>query len=507
MGQGGGMVVARRLKWKLRLPLLVLLTALAMSLATLSLAVTALTWGECRSLSQALQQQGDKPTLLEGISPDMTRDSGKPGMRLSFLQGLVESKRLTRIRRERGRVSGSKNKQPMAAHFEVIPNNNAGTYTVERDGLIKQWSECPLQTRNTLSYNNRTGEFVVLKDGLYYMYSQVHCDDNTTAYLKLEVLVDNVVILKCVQGLPPTPLYSQQLAVHSCQASGLVQLRKKSQIKILSIAGVHLKTKTFAYFGLFKLCVVEVWPELMVSPVSAGMAALAGVLLCLAAQVLQSAEMARLRWELEGLREECGARRTTDESQDESPALARTRAPGYTSPAPQLRDCPQPARTRHREPERQALRVERDSEGRRRQRSERKNSLIHLVPSSYQSEGDSTIIHWQKILHTGESFEQNNSTIAIKRNGYYLIYTQVLYQDTTFVMGHVVKRREQRKQKEGETLLRCTQNMPAKQPFNTCYSAGIYRLQKGDIIELLIPRNSANIVMESDSTYMGLMKV
>ncbi|GCB64680.1 hypothetical protein scyTo_0013372 [Scyliorhinus torazame] len=139
--------------------------------------------------------------------------------------------------------------------------------------------------------------------------------------------------------------------------------------------------------------------------------------------------------------------------------------------------------------------------------TERRNSLIHLVPSSYRSQGDSTVIHWQKILHTGESFEQNNSTIAIKGNGYYLIYTQVLYQDRTFVMGHVVKRREQRRQNEGETLLRCTQNMPADQPFNTCYSAGIYRLQKGDIIEMVIPRNSANIVMDRDSTFMGLMKV
>ncbi|XP_072349411.1 tumor necrosis factor ligand superfamily member 13-like [Scyliorhinus torazame] len=214
--------------------------------------------------------------------------------------------------------------------------------------------------------------------------------------------------------------------------------------------------------------------------------------------------MARLRRELQGLREECdawGAREDVGESLDVSPGLGNTR------PLPQLRDYTHAARARTGEPERQALRVERDSEGKHRHRQRRRNSLIHLVPSSYRSQGDSTVIHWQKILHTGESFEQNNSTIAIKGNGYYLIYTQVLYQDRTFVMGHVVKRREQRRQNEGETLLRCTQNMPADQPFNTCYSAGIYRLQKGDIIEMVIPRNSANIVMDRDSTFMGLMKV
>ncbi|XP_078389827.1 tumor necrosis factor ligand superfamily member 13 isoform X2 [Cetorhinus maximus] len=239
----------------------------------------------------------------------------------------------------------------------------------------------------------------------------------------------------------------------------------------------------------------------MVSPVFLGVAALAGVLLCLAAQVLQSVEVARLRRELQGLREECSG------SLDVPPALANTRPPGYTSPTPRLCDPTHPACSHNREPERQALRVERDSERKWRHKQRRRNSLIHLVPSSYRTQGDSTIIHWQKTLHTGESFEQNNSTIAIKGNGYYLIYTQVLYQDQTFVMGHVVKRKEQKRQKEGETLLRCTQNMPEEQPFNTCYSAGIYKLQKGDIIELVIPRNSANIIMEKDSTFMGLMKV
>ncbi|XP_041034914.1 tumor necrosis factor ligand superfamily member 12 [Carcharodon carcharias] len=256
MGQVGGMTGTRRLRWKRRLGFLVLLTALAISLATFSLAVAALSWVECRSLSRSLQawqnnveQQGDKSTLLESIHPDLPQDSGSPGVRLSFLQELLESKRLTRIRRERRKVPGVKNKLPIAAHFEVVPNNADGTYIVEQGGIIRQWSECQLQVKNALLYNNKTGEFTVLKEGLYYMYSQVHCDDNTTAYLKLDVKVDNVVTFKCLQGLPPTPPYSQ----HSCQASGLIRLQKRSQIRIYSIAGVHLKAKTFAYFGLFKL--------------------------------------------------------------------------------------------------------------------------------------------------------------------------------------------------------------------------------------------------------------
>uniref|UniRef100_UPI00398EED79 tumor necrosis factor ligand superfamily member 13 n=1 Tax=Pristiophorus japonicus TaxID=55135 RepID=UPI00398EED79 len=235
------------------------------------------------------------------------------------------------------------------------------------------------------------------------------------------------------------------------------------------------------------------------------LAAAAGILLCLAAQLWQSAEVARLGRELESLRDTCGAPASRGERQRVTQQVASVLT--NTLVAQPRRDPAAPARSRNGDPARQALRVQRDSEGKRKRKEKRKNSLIHLVPSSYRSQGDSTVIHWQTTLHTGQSFEQNNSTIAIKRDGYYFIYTQVLYRDHTFIMGHVVKRKDRGWRRDEETLLRCARNMPEKQPFNTCYSAGIYRLQKGDIIELVIPRHSANIVMEKDSTFMGLLKV
>ncbi|XP_043539389.1 tumor necrosis factor ligand superfamily member 12 isoform X1 [Chiloscyllium plagiosum] len=260
MGQVGvgGMAGVRRLRWKIRLALL---TALAVSLAFSSLAVAVLSWLKCRSLSRSLQawesslqRQGDVSMSFANVRSDLPQEVGSPAVRLSFLQGLLESKALTRIRRDRRRDSGVKTKQPMAAHFEVMPNNVDGTYIVEKGGIIRQWLECPLETtKSAVTYNNKTARFTVHREGVYYIYSQVHCDDNTTAYLKLDVMVDKELTFRCVQGLPPTPTYSQQLAVHSCQASGLVRLRKKSQISVYSIAGVHLKPKTFTHFGLFKL--------------------------------------------------------------------------------------------------------------------------------------------------------------------------------------------------------------------------------------------------------------
>uniref|UniRef100_UPI00398E3A3C tumor necrosis factor ligand superfamily member 12 n=1 Tax=Pristiophorus japonicus TaxID=55135 RepID=UPI00398E3A3C len=241
------MAVIRRSRRKIRLGFLMLLTVLAISLATFSLAIAALSWFECRNHSRSPLQQEDKSTLLERMRVDPPRDGGSPETRLIFLQRLLQSKR-----RERRRAPGPKIK-PVAAHFEVMPSTDDGIYIVERGGIIRQWAERHLQLKSPLSYNNRTGEFTVRKEGIYYMYSQVHCDDNTTAYLKLDVKVDNLVTFKCLQGLPATPVYGQQLTVHSCQASGLVRLRREARIVVHSIAGVRLKTKTFTYFGLFKL--------------------------------------------------------------------------------------------------------------------------------------------------------------------------------------------------------------------------------------------------------------
>ncbi|XP_051900833.1 tumor necrosis factor ligand superfamily member 13B-like isoform X2 [Pristis pectinata] len=230
--------------------------------------------------------------------------------------------------------------------------------------------------------------------------------------------------------------------------------------------------------------------------VLACLVAVGGVLACLLAQGLQSADVEQLRREVESLREECGVWRgekavqvLTAAGQDVSLMQGSTRHPTNAEPVPQ--NSSTQSTLRGREPAHRAVRVERDS----RQKSKGRQKC------------DTTIIHWQKILHTGKSIEQNNSMISIKGSGYYFIYTQVLYQDQTFVMGHIIKRKAPGSQKGGENLLRCTCNMPEEHPFSSCYSAGIYRLEKGDIIELVIPRSSARIAKEKDSTYMGLLKL
>ncbi|XP_059831154.1 uncharacterized protein LOC132396991 isoform X2 [Hypanus sabinus] len=143
-----------------------------------------------------------------------------------------------------------------------------------------------------------------------------------------------------------------------------------------------------------------------------GLVALAGVLACLLAQGLQTAEMERLRKEVARLRLACGARRGEEESaqfltaagQDVSIVHGSTTNPTSVGAVPGISGA-QSSRWGG-EP---AARMERDIQSKPRDRQK----------------CDVTIIHWQKIVHTGKSIEQNHNTISIKGSGYYFIYTQV----------------------------------------------------------------------------------
>lgn len=124
--------------------------------------------------------------------------------------------------------------------------------------------------------------------------------------------------------------------------------------------------------------------------------------------------------------------------------------------------------------------------------------------------GPHTGIPWLTGLKRGSALEADGDSMLVREEGYYFVYSQVYYMDTTFAMGHVViriKRNVVGDESPYVTLFRCIQNMNPVYPYNTCYTGGVVKLEVGDHLELLIPRSTANVSLDGDSTFLGAFKL
>ncbi|XP_060040004.1 tumor necrosis factor ligand superfamily member 13B [Erinaceus europaeus] len=124
--------------------------------------------------------------------------------------------------------------------------------------------------------------------------------------------------------------------------------------------------------------------------------------------------------------------------------------------------------------------------------------------------GAYTFVPWLLSFKRGRALEERDHKILVKEAGYFFIYGQVLYTDPTFAMGHVIQRRKVHvfgDELSLVTLFRCIQNMPQTLPNNSCYSAGIAKLEEGDELQLAIPREDAKISRDGDATFFGALKL
>ncbi|XP_041529828.1 tumor necrosis factor ligand superfamily member 13B [Microtus oregoni] len=124
--------------------------------------------------------------------------------------------------------------------------------------------------------------------------------------------------------------------------------------------------------------------------------------------------------------------------------------------------------------------------------------------------GSYTFVPWLLSFKRGSALEERENKIVVKQTGYFFIYSQVLYTDTIFAMGHLIQRKKVHvfgDELSLVTLFRCIQNMPRTLPNNSCYSAGIARLEEGDEIQLAIPRENAQISRDGDGTFFGALKL
>ncbi|XP_039603039.1 tumor necrosis factor ligand superfamily member 13 isoform X1 [Polypterus senegalus] len=234
-----------------------------------------------------------------------------------------------------------------------------------------------------------------------------------------------------------------------------------------------------------------------------GCSALLGLLVCCILLLSQSFQMQEVQRELVKLREQIESNRR--------PLQAASREE-HTSQPCMVTCSPPPLGDEDTFLGKTTFRARRQSGKDGRGPSGRRRSVVHLVPLSTQTNEDLdlTEIEWKIGIKQGGAFEVNRTTLTIKDSGLYYVYSQVLYRDMTFVMGHVIMKRTVGDQTSNEvTLLKCIQSMPStkEQAFNTCYSAGMYFLEKGSVLQLSVPRFNAGIALEDHSTFMGLIKL
>uniref|UniRef100_A0A8C9GX48 Tumor necrosis factor ligand superfamily member 12 n=1 Tax=Piliocolobus tephrosceles TaxID=591936 RepID=A0A8C9GX48_9PRIM len=162
--------------------------------------------------------------------------------------------RLVRPRRSAPKGRKTRARRAIAAHYEVHPRPGQDGAQAGVDGTVSGWEEARINSSSPLRYNRQIGEFIVTRAGLYYLYCQVHFDEGKAVYLKLDLLVDGVLALRCLEEFSATAASSLGPQLRLCQVSGLLALRPGSSLRIRTLPWAHLKAAPFlTYFGLFQV--------------------------------------------------------------------------------------------------------------------------------------------------------------------------------------------------------------------------------------------------------------
>ncbi|XP_040277917.1 tumor necrosis factor ligand superfamily member 13B [Bufo bufo] len=141
------------------------------------------------------------------------------------------------------------------------------------------------------------------------------------------------------------------------------------------------------------------------------------------------------------------------------------------------------------------------------------HSCLQLIPDktrNTETQGDNTFIPWILSLKQGTSIEESQNKMLIKESGLFFIYGQVWYRGSVFTMGHIIQRKKIHVVGDDPslvTLFTCIQNMPESNPNNSCFTAGIAKLDEGDELQLIILRNNANISLDGHGTFFGAIKL
>ncbi|XP_058531924.1 tumor necrosis factor ligand superfamily member 12 isoform X1 [Ochotona princeps] len=214
-----------------------LVLGLGLALACLGLLLAVVSLGSRASLSGQQEPSQGELVAKEELEPlELNLQAEESQGPVPFLKGLARPRRsATKGRKPRVR-------RAIAAHYEGV------------DGTVSGWEEAKINSSSPLRYDRQLGEFTVTRAGLFYLYCQVHFDEGKAVYQKLDLLVDNVLTLRCLEEFSATAASSLGPQLRLCQVSGLLSLRPGSSLRIRTLPWAHLKAAPFlTYFGLFQV--------------------------------------------------------------------------------------------------------------------------------------------------------------------------------------------------------------------------------------------------------------
>ncbi|XP_059937627.1 tumor necrosis factor ligand superfamily member 12 isoform X3 [Mesoplodon densirostris] len=225
-----------------------LVLGLGLALACLGLLLAVVSLGSRASLSA--QQEPSQGELVAEEDPDPLDLNPQTEERQDTLPFL----KLVRPRRSAPKGRKPRARRAIAAHYEVHPQPGQDGAQAGVDGTVSGWEEAKINSSNPLRYDRQSGQFMVTRAGLYYLYCQVHFDEGKAVYLKLDLLVDDTLALRCLEEFSATAASSLGPQLRLCQVSGLLPLRPGSSLRIRTLPWAHLKAAPFlTYFGLFQV--------------------------------------------------------------------------------------------------------------------------------------------------------------------------------------------------------------------------------------------------------------
>ncbi|XP_061245669.1 tumor necrosis factor ligand superfamily member 12-like isoform X1 [Bos javanicus] len=236
-----------------------LVLGLGLVLACLGLLLAVVSLGSRASLFA--QQEPSQRDLVAEEDPDPLDLNPQP----EESQDAVPFLKLVRPRRNASKGQKPRARRAVAAHYEVRPRPGQDGAQAGVDGTVSGWEEAKINSSNPLRYDCQTGQFTVTRAGLYYLYCQVHFDEGKAVYLKLDLLVDDTLALRCLEEFSATAASSPGpqlrlcqvsglLGLRLCQVSGLLRLRPGSSLWFRTLPQTQLKAAPFlTYFGLFQV--------------------------------------------------------------------------------------------------------------------------------------------------------------------------------------------------------------------------------------------------------------